>query len=34
MNRYWRLVARVALTVVFGLLSLPPLIFRLYLFDC
>jgi hypothetical protein len=34
MNDYWRVVVKVILTVAFGLFSLPPLIFALYLFYC
>jgi hypothetical protein len=34
MDRCWRICVAVTLTVVFGLLSLPPLIFGLYLLFC
>jgi len=34
MNRYWRIIVKVVLTIVFGLFSLPPIIFGLYLFRC
>jgi hypothetical protein len=34
MNHYLRIVVKVVLTIVFGLLSLPPVLFGLYLFNC